>query len=130
METVIGFLQNWIDVPDGLMPYIAFILVFVAVLFLISWIAKGIKKVVNFTLLGQLDNVAGAIFGALKFAFMLSVLLWLTDQTMVIIPTKFTDGAIIYPILVEYSPMLIEQLTTLFPFTKDLVFSINELITF
>jgi len=129
-ETVIGYLQDWIDVPDGMMPYIAFVLVFIAVLFLISWVAKGIKKVVNFTLLGQLDNIAGAVFGGLKFAFILSVLLWLTDQTAFIIPSSFTDDAVVYPILVEYSPLLISKLTDLFPFTKDLVYSINKLITY
>jgi len=130
METVISYLKEFIDVADGILPFIAFILVFIAVLFLISWLAKAIKKVVHFTILGQIDKLAGVIFGALKYAFMLSVLLWLTDQTAFIIPSTFTDDTILYPVLVEYSPILMEQVTTLFPFSKDLVYSINELITF
>ena len=130
METVISYLKEIIDVSDGMLPFIAFIAVFIAVLFLISWLAKVLKKIVHFTILGQLDNLSGVIFGSLKYAFILSILLWLTDQTSLIIPSSFTEDSMLYPMLVEYSPVLIEQVTTIFPFSKDLVYSINELITF
>ena len=130
METVISYLKEIIDVADGMLPFIAFVSVFVAVLFLISWLAKVLKKVVHFTILGQLDNLAGAVFGSLKYAFILSILLWLTDQTSFIIPSSFTEDSALFPVLVEYSPVLIEYITTLFPFSKDLIYSINELITF
>lgn len=130
MDVAIGYLQDLVDVPEGLLPYVAFILIFVAILFLVSWIAKWLKKVVHFTILGHFDNIAGAIFGMLKFGFIISIVLWLSEQTMFIIPDQLTEDTVVFPIMTEYSPLLIEQLTTVFPGTKDLVFSINKLITF
>jgi len=130
MDKVIIYLKEIIDVPDGFLPFIAFISVFVGVLFAVNWMSKGVKKFLDVTLLGQLDNLAGAIFGSLKFAFIISIILWLSDRTSFIIPSKYTEGAMIYPILIEYSPTIIEKVTSFTPFTKDLVYSINKLIAF
>lgn len=42
--------------------------------------AKALKKVIDFTFFGTVDNVIGALAGAFKWAFIVSMLFWVFDS--------------------------------------------------
>lgn len=89
-------------------------------------INKALKKVLDYTLFGVVDDVAGALLGVLKWAFALSVVLWLMNEVDLILPREYTKDSFLYPFIVKYSPMLIDFVSSLMPMAKDLIESIKQ----
>jgi len=58
---------------------IAFIVTFIGVLILVLFLGKALEKVVNLLLLGFVNKLAGAVFGVLKGALLLSILIFLIN---------------------------------------------------
>ena len=93
---------------------IAFIVTFIAIVILIHILAKMLDTVVKAVFLGFLNRLAGIIFGVLKFAVILSVLLLLfddIDENVHILPAKQKQESKIYTPMKQVVP-------TLFPFIK------------
>lgn len=127
-EEGVELLQPLIGKNNTLVPLIAILTIFAIILVLVSLLGKGLKKIIDVTLLGTVDNIGGAILGMLKWAFALSVILWLTDKAHLSLPKEATEGALLYPYVVSYSPVLIDFAASIFPFSQDLVKKINELL--
>ncbi|MCP4521874.1 MAG: CvpA family protein [Cytophagales bacterium] len=113
---------------NKLVPLLAILGIFGLIMILVALIGKGLKKIIDVTLLGVVDNIGGALLGMLKWAFGLSVILWLTNKAHLSLPIEATQGAILYPYVVDYSPVLIDFVSQLLPFSQDLVKNINELL--
>lgn len=60
----------------NLVPYISFLLVFIAVLAALIFFAKLLELVLKATALNIFNKLAGGILGLLKFAFVLSVMFY------------------------------------------------------
>ena len=125
IDTVVQLILPYLG-PQSYLPVVAFLLTFVGVLFSITLLAKTVKKVLNLTLLGNLDDLAGAILGIVKWAFILSILLWLVYQSPISIPQKHTQDTVIFPYLVQFGPLIIDKVSTILPYCKDLIASINQ----
>ena len=89
---------------------------------------EALKKFLDVTLLGKLDDAAGALLGAMKWAFAFSVLLWLMESAGVTLPVEYSSQSIIYPYLLDYGPVIIDWVSVILPYAKDVVMSIKELI--
>jgi membrane protein required for colicin V production len=100
----------------SLMPYIAFVIIFILVFVAILLLTKFLKKILDYTLLGSFDNWAGALFGGLKIAFALSLIIWLTKYAKVDLPKNLVDDSFIYPNLVSFAPNLIHYISYVIPF--------------
>ena len=57
---------------ESFLPLISFVIIFIGVVLLINLAGKLIKKFLDITLLGKVDDIAGAVLGAFKWAFGLS----------------------------------------------------------
>lgn len=114
-------------IQDGsVIPYISFILIFLLVLFGVLMLGKLIKGLVNITLMGSIDKIGGSVFGILKWAFAISIFLWLTERAQIEVPSNITEGALIYPKLLSYGPFLIDTVASVFPLENELAFSISN----
>lgn len=93
---------------------IAFVVIFIVIVILIHILGKVLDNAVKAVALGFLNRLAGIIFGVLKTAVILSILLLLfdsIDENVHILPSQQkTDSKI-------YSPMK-QLVPTLFPFIK------------
>ena len=123
----IELIRPYLD-TDSLLPVISFILIFAAVVIGITLGGKLIKKFLDYTLLGNLDDIGGAIVGFLKWSFGLSVIFWLMNRAQIVIPDSITEDSILFPYLVKYGPFLIDSFSNIIPFGKGIVDNINELI--
>lgn len=112
---------------DTLLPFIAFIVLFLGILIGVYLLGKGLKKMLDLTPFGLLDSLIGAILGLLKWALALSVILWLCTSAEVEIPVEFTENSMLYPHLISFAPTVITWVSALLPMAKDLVESIKEL---
>src|SRR5665213_1610998 len=66
------------------LPFICYILVFVAVYLLVLWIGKLIETAIKIVQLGALNRLMGVVFSLLKMCFFISLLFWLADMVHLI----------------------------------------------
>lgn len=75
-----NFLINNMDMGPKYVPLTSFILTFIVVVVLVYFIGKILEKLINIVALGFLNKLAGSIFGILKAAVVLSIVLLIINQ--------------------------------------------------
>lgn len=128
MELGMTYLDDYFEDFDHLLPFISFLVIFLAILLLVNLVGKAVKKVVDMTLLGGVDKFAGAIVGLAKWAIGLSLVLWLTQNFGIVLPGQDED-LVLYPYLAELGPNLIRSMSVVLPFAEEMIESIKELIS-
>ncbi len=128
MEQAMVVLSPYIGKNENILPLLSFVVVFVLVMILVLFVGKAAKAMIDIVLLGSFDNLAGAIVGALKWAFGFSTLLWLMQSASLSFPEKTVNESMVFPYFVAYGPMLIEWVSMLIPYAKELVASIKNLV--
>lgn len=112
--------------PEKGYKAIVFVALLILVTYLVKQLAKLIKKGLDITLLGTLDNVAGAVAGIIKWAFVMSVVIWMFEKTgFYSFESKKETSAVlkyIYPI----APTIYGWLSENFPFINDLFENISK----
>ena len=122
----VQILDDLIDGFSGILPYLAFVIIFVGVAILINVIGKILKQAIDLTMLGSFDNLGGAIIGVLKWIFGLSLLIWLTDYLGFEVPAEWKQGSIMFAKLEPVAPFIIEGCSEYLPFLKSIFESITE----
>jgi len=128
MELGMTYLSAYFDGIDHLLPFISFLVIFIAIILLVNLFGKLVKKMVDMTLLGGVDKFAGAIVGIVKWAIGLSIILWLTNNFGIELPGQ-DEELVLYPFLAELGPSLITALDVVLPFAEEMLESIKELIS-
>jgi membrane protein required for colicin V production len=111
--------------PNSVLPFIAFVIIFIIVFVGIFFLGKFLKTILNQTLMGKFDSWAGAIMGGIKMAFGISLLLWLTHHAQINFPNSVTSETVIYPGLVGFAPKLINWISYVVPF-QDILGQIKK----
>ncbi len=123
----IAFLHQYIPEYSNIIPFIAFIGIFIGILIVVNLIGKLTKKLMDMTILGIFDNLAGSILGVIKWAFMISIVLWLTSQINITVPDELTSDSYLYSYIYNFAPMIGQYVSSVFPFADNLFESIKEL---
>ncbi|MDN4164585.1 CvpA family protein [Cytophagales bacterium LB-30] len=124
-----AFIQEKTGYFDSLLPFIAFVLLFIGILVLVNLLGKAVKKIIDLTPFGLIDNMVGALLGIFKWGLALSVIVWLASSASVEIPENFTQDSFLYPYLLAFAPKVIGFFSGLMPYANDLVESIKELLS-
>jgi len=98
------------------LPFAVFLLIFLLVFIGIFYLGKILKNILDYTLIGDFDSWVGAVVGALKVAFGISLLLWLVHYAKIDIPKSYTSDSIIYPHLIHFAPEVVKYVSYLIPF--------------
>ena len=109
-----GFITQHTGYNSQYLGTIAFVVTFIIIVLLIHIMGKMLDSVVKAIFLGFLNRLAGIVFGVLKTAVILSILLLLfddVDQTMHILPVKQKEQSKVYLPMKQVVP-------SLFPFIK------------
>jgi len=120
-------IQEKVGYFDTLLPFIAFIILFVGILIGVYLLGKSLKKMLDLTPFGLVDSLMGAVIGVLKWALALSVVLWLCTSAEVDIPEQYTKESVLYPYLISFAPTVITWVSGLMPMAHDLVDNVKEL---
>jgi len=123
----IRFLSGYFPDYSNILPFITFIGLFVIILIGISLLGRFLKKMIDLTILGSVDNILGAILGVFKWAFLISVLLWIFNQINIRVPADLTEDSYIYEKVAGLAPMVGDFVSSIFPFTEDLFESVSEI---
>ncbi|MGQ0829225.1 MAG: CvpA family protein [Bacteroidota bacterium] len=101
---------NW---TSAYLPIISFAATFLGVIIIVYFIAKLIQRMVEGIALGVFNKIGGAIFGVLKFAMIMSVIIFMMDaieKSYPVISFKTKEGSLLYKPLGKVAPILIPGL--------------------
>ncbi len=91
--------QNWFDLQEKSATIIAFITVFFVSLILVQLLARLLDKFLSAVSLGWLNKLCGALFGAMKFILIMSVVLnafaFINDK-ITLVEKETTDNSLLY----------------------------------
>lgn len=99
----------------GYLPLLAFALTFIGIMIGVAWIGKLLTKLAKVVLLGFLNRLLGAVFGACKWLVICGVLVWILGQIDVffnILPDTLTEDSLVFEPLKELGSYLFEQINT------------------
>lgn len=104
-------LLRWFRWPH--MGIAAFLLVFVVIVILVHIMGNTLTDVLKQSSLNILNRVLGSVFGFIKYAFIMSVLLAVFnffDEDGKVIPKSETDKSILYPYIDKLAPTVFPHL--------------------
>ncbi|MDB5198589.1 MAG: CvpA family protein [Chitinophagaceae bacterium] len=107
------------------LPLISFMLVFIAVIFLVGLLARLIKKTIRFAMLGWLDSLGGMILYLAIYTIIFSVFLFFADKLFLIQPATIQDSKI-YPYVAPWGPKVIDNLGNIIPIFKDMFTQLQD----
>jgi membrane protein required for colicin V production len=113
-------LHQQFNADKTFLPYLSFALIFVLVMVVVIFIGRRIKNSLDDTFLGKADSLAGAILGLLKYAFCLSIIIWLVEALKIKFPENWNNGSQLYPITAKFAHRLSGFLGSFIPFFKEI----------
>jgi membrane protein required for colicin V production len=112
-------LADHFNVDQKVLPYIAFAVVFIAIVIAVRLLGNLIKVSIDKSFLGRIDQVMGAVLGLFKTAFLLSVVLWILDSLKVDLPEKWMAGSWLFPKIADFAPAITTWIGKFFPVFRD-----------
>lgn len=105
------FLIDNFDIADNYLNIIAFAITFIIVAVLVYLVGKIIHKLISIVALGFLNRLAGGIFGLLKAALVLSVILYfLNGFDSSLIKAEVRENSFLYEPVESIVPMIIPRI--------------------
>lgn len=105
--------------------WIIALLIFVVLFFLIMWgakvLAKSIRKGLEASAAGVLDSLMGVLVAVLKWAFTLSVVLWVMNSLDMELPSAWLKGSYLYDPVAAIAPFIFEAFGHVLPFFEDIL---------
>lgn len=127
MHDGIHFLTPYLKEYSRILPFSAFIFIFLIVFISIQLLGRLLKKTISYSLLGKFDSYAGGVFGLISSAFALSLIIWLVNISSIDVPSHVIKEAYIYEFLTLFAPRMISMVSHVIPF-QDIFSSVKDLI--
>ncbi len=107
------FLETKTEWDEKTINIVAFAVTFILIVLAIALAGKALTKLANFAALGILNKMLGGIFGALKIALILSVVLNIFDKlnsTITFVDEEDIEDTILYKPVKQIFPMIFPNL--------------------
>ncbi len=106
-------IHDWFNWQSKYLPIISFALTFLLIVIVVYFIAKLIQRMADGMALSAINKIGGAIFGALKFAMVMSVIIFMIDaveESYPMISFKTKEESLLYKPIGKVAPTLIPAL--------------------
>lgn len=113
-------LGSHFTINDSILPFIAFGVVFIIIVIVVSLIGKLVKASLSVTLLGKVDQAIGGLIGLVKAAFLLSIVLWIINAVGHDPLKQFYTHSFLYPFVSDFAPMLTKFIGAWVPSVKNI----------
>ncbi|HUS01828.1 MAG TPA: CvpA family protein [Chitinophagaceae bacterium] len=107
------------------LPLISFMLVFIAVIFLVGLLARVIKKTMQFAMLGWLDSLGGMLLYVIIYTIIFSIFLFFAVKLFLIQPATVQDSNL-YPYVSPWGPKVMDNLGKIIPVFKDMFTELQD----
>jgi membrane protein required for colicin V production len=114
------YLSDHFNVDEKVLPYLAFAVVFILVVVIVSLLGRLLKAAIDKSFLGRVDAVAGAILGLFRIIFMLSVALWIAESLKFHLPERWTTDSYLLPYVAQVAPMVTSWVGEVIPSLRDI----------
>lgn len=107
------YLSENFEISDTYLSLISFAITFVVVVIVVYLVGKIIHKLVNIVALGFLNKLAGGLFGFVKTALVLSVIIYFInvfDHDSRLLKPDVKENSRLYPHIESIVPMLLPML--------------------
>ncbi len=108
-----GYLKQFFNIQPRYMAAVSFIATFIGVVVVVLALAKILEKFINILMLGFLNKLGGAVFGMLKGALFLSIIILIInyfDPGHSIIKPQAAQQSIFYKPVESLAPMIYSKL--------------------
>ncbi len=120
MGAGVEYLHKEFNADTRILPYLSFLIIFILVVILVTFLGRRIKNLVDTTFLGKVDALAGAILGVVKYMFCASVMIWLISSFHYSLPTHWTKDSWLYPATAGFAPRVAALISDFLPFFKEI----------
>ncbi|HET8573513.1 MAG TPA: CvpA family protein [Edaphocola sp.] len=100
------------------MPLVIYVLVFIAVAWLVRLLARGIQRTLEAVAMGWVNRMVGALLYGILMCLLYSVFLWLLTKMNLLSPETITASKT-YAVLEPLAPKVFECVGALLPFAKE-----------
>lgn len=114
-----GYIGSAVNISQRWLPVLAFAAVFIIVVLLVKIGAKLIESAVSMMMLGWLNRIGGALFYALLYIFIFSLVLFYADGVGIIKP-QTAEGSVTYGYIRPLGPYVIKGLAAVVPLFKGM----------
>ena len=104
------FLMERVDWNERTINITAFAITFVIIVLAISLAGKALTKLADFAALGMLNKLLGAVFGGLKIAMILSIVLMIfakMNKTIPFVDDQDLEDSVLYEPVKSIAPMVL-----------------------
>ncbi len=88
---------------------------------MVNRIGYSLRSMLRYTILGTLDNLAGAAVGIFTWVFGMSVFFWLLSTIGVEMPLKYRNESFLYEYTVPIAPQIISVISDWIPVGGNLI---------
>jgi membrane protein required for colicin V production len=114
-----SYLEDLISEHKNLIPIISFAVVFAGALIIIKILGSLLEKITNALALGIISKILGSVFGALKIAVFLAVLLFF-EKKIELIPEEVSKTSLLIQPLEKILVVIIPKITEHKDIIKDI----------
>lgn len=122
---VAEYLKNSISVSAKWMPFIAFALVFFAVIVLVRLGAKLIEKSFQAVMLGWLNRIGGIVLYVALYTIILSIFIFYAEKLQLLQATTI-ESSQTYPFIQPWGPKVMDNFGRLVPVFKDMFTELGD----
>jgi membrane protein required for colicin V production len=106
------------------LPVLAFILVFILVIIIISWAARLLEKLIRWVLLEWLNKLGGILLFLILYLSVYSIILFYGTETQ-IISKHAAHESHLYHLIAPFGPAVIRLITGFIPFGHDMFIALE-----
>lgn len=123
-----GMLSEQLKDSSFMFPFVAFLLIFFGALLIVRGLAFLVKKSLDITILGTLDDVAGGFLGVFKGLLMLSFFIWVIESFEFSFLSDWTENSKTYGFVQPVAPWIISWIGPIAPIFQDTIDKIYDLV--
>lgn len=127
LDSVVELCAKWYHDQRGLLPYVAFVCLFISILIAITLAGRFFKALIKPTLLGSLDRLLGSVLGIFKWGICSSVFLWLGSLVQLKMPEAYTEDTFLFPIIASLCPQLLAWCAAWIPSIQEWLITTDTL---
>ena len=114
-----AYIGHTVNISERWLPLVAFLAVFLAVIFFVRLGARAIQGALEFAMLGWLNRLGGVLFYVLLYLFIYSIVLFYLTQIHVLKP-EAVQASVTYPYIEPLGPKVLDGLGVIAPFFKNM----------
>ncbi len=120
------YIGSNVEISQRWLPFLAFFVVFILVVFLVRLGAKAIEGAVRMMMLGWLNRIGGVLLYILMYFFIYSIILFYAAQLHLIKP-EMVQASATYHYIAPFAPKVLDILGAIIPFFRNMF---DELLQF